>query len=64
MEATCSTVADGTQLPGLVEQHRHQTRLPTLSPAIAGDKHYGTASNYQYCAEHGLRAHLAPASGN
>jgi transposase len=64
VEATYSTVADGTQLPGLVEQHHHQTGLPTLSPAIAGDKHYGTASNYQYCAEHGLRPHLAPASGN
>lgn len=64
VEATYSTVADGTQLPGLVAQHHHQTRLPTLSPAIAGDKHYGTASNYRYCAEHGLRAHLAPASGN
>jgi transposase len=62
--ATYSTVADGTQLPGLVAQHHQQTRLPTLSPAIAGDKHYGTASNYLYCAEHGLQAHLAPASGN
>jgi hypothetical protein len=64
VEATYSTLADGAQLPGLVEQHRGHTGLPALNPAIAGDRHYGTASNYIYCAEQGLRAHLAPASGN
>ncbi len=64
VQATYSTLADGTQLPGLVEQHRSHTGLSTLNPAIAGDKHYGTGSNYIYCAEQGLRAHLAPASGN
>ena len=64
VEATYSIIADGTQLPVLVQQHRHHTGLKTSAPAVAGDKHYGTASNYLYCAEEGLRAHLAPASAN
>ena len=64
VEATYSIIADGTQLPVLVQQHRHHTGLKTSAPAVAGDKHYGTARNYLYCAEEGLRAHLAPASAN
>ena len=38
-----------------------------LKPAqvtVAGDHHYGTANNYIFCAQQGLRAHLGEASAN
>jgi transposase len=59
-----STVHDGSQLPGLYEQHLATTGLKRAQLTVAGDHHYGTASNYLYCAQEGLRAHLAEASAN
>ena len=62
--ATPSNVADGTQLPGLYEQHLGSTGLATARVTVAGDGHYGTASNYLFCAGEGLRAHLGPVSAH
>ena len=31
---------------------------------LAGDHHYGTASNYIFCAQEGVRAHLGDASAH
>jgi len=64
VRTTASTVADGTQLPGLVEEHQHQTGVSSASLTVAGDGHYGTAENYLYCAAQNLRPHLAPASAH
>ena len=62
--ATRSNVADGSQLPRLYEQHVATTGLRQGQVSVAGDHHYGTASNYIYCAQEGVRAHLADASAN
>jgi hypothetical protein len=62
--ATSSNVADGTQLPGLYQQHRWTTGLKQAAVTLAGDGHYGTAHNYLFCAQEGLRAHLGAVSAN
>jgi transposase len=62
--ATPSNVADGTQFPALYEQHRETTGLKPAQVTVAGDHHYGTANNYIFCAQQGLRAHLGPVSAN
>lgn len=62
--ATTSNVADGSQLPSLYEQHALNAGLKPGQVTIAGDHHYGTAANYIYCAQQGVRAHLAEASAN
>jgi transposase len=62
--ATPSNVADGTQFPALYEQHRETTGLKPAQVTVAGDHHYGTAHNYIFCAEQGLRAHLGEVSAN
>ena len=62
--ATTSNVADGTQFPALYEQHRETTGLKLAEVTVAGDHHYGTATNYIFCAEQGLRAHLGEVSAN
>src|SRR6202166_2091163 len=59
VETTVSTVADGTRLPMLVQQHQNQTGLSLAWLTLAGDGHYGTAQNYLYCAAQNLRPHLA-----
>jgi hypothetical protein len=59
--STTSTVADGTQLHPLHEQHQANTALKLDHVAVAGDKHYGTADNFRYCLQVGLRAHLGEA---
>ena len=64
VETTVSTVADGTQLPGLVQQHQSQTGFWPAGLTLAGDGHYGTAENYIYCATENLRPHLAQASAH
>jgi transposase len=61
---TGSNVPDGSQLPRLYEQHESNTGLAPAQVRLAGDHHYGTAPNYLYCAQQGLRAHLAEASAN
>jgi hypothetical protein len=61
---TTSNVADGTQLPALYEQHCGTTGLQLAQVTLAGDHHYGTAANYIFCAQQGLRAHLGQASAN
>ena len=61
---TISTVADGKQLPALVQQHQDQTGLGTTGLTLAGDKHYGTAENYLYCVAQHLRPHLGEASAH
>jgi len=61
---TTSNVPDGSQLPGLYEQHRLNSGLKLGEVTIAGDHHYGTAPNYIYCAQQEVRAHLAEASAN
>jgi transposase len=62
--ATTSNVADGTQFPPLYEQHRGTTGLKLAQVTVAGDHHYGTASNYIFCAQQGIRAHLGEVSAN
>jgi transposase len=59
--STTSTVADGTQLRPLHEQHQANTALKLEHVAVAGDKHYGTADNFRYSLQAGLRAHLGEA---
>jgi hypothetical protein len=61
---TTANVADGTQLPALYEQHCGTTGLKLAQVTVAGDHHYGTAPNYIFCAQQGLRAHLGQASAN
>lgn len=56
---TTSNVGDGSMLPELHQQHLANTQLKVSEVTLAGDGHYGTASNYLYCEEHGVRAHLA-----
>ncbi len=60
--ATPGSVGDASQLPGLIQQHRATTALKVDCLTVAGDHHYGSADNYLYCAEQGIRAHLAPTS--
>ena len=62
--ATTSNVADGTQFPALYEQHCQTTGLKPAQVTVAGDHHYGTAHNYIFCAQQGLRAHLGEVSAN
>ncbi len=62
--ATRSNVPDGSQLPALYEQHQSNSGLQPGEVTLAGDHHYGTAPNYIYCAQQGVRAHLADASAN
>jgi transposase len=62
--ATGSTVADGTQLVPLLEQHAQTTQLGRGPVAVAGDHHYGTADNYIHCMEQGIRPHLGEASAH
>jgi IS5 family transposase len=57
---TRANVADGVQLPELYEQHVVTTGMVRAGVTVAGDHHYGTADNYIYCAEQGMRAHLGP----
>jgi len=64
LEATTSNVADGSQLPALYEQHQSNSGLKPAAVTIAGDHHYGTASNYIYCAKEAVRAHLADAGAH
>jgi transposase len=64
LSVTDSNVPDGTQLPGLAGQHQQTTGLERADVTVAGDHHYGTASNYLFCAEQGIRAHLADVSAN
>jgi hypothetical protein len=59
---TTANVADGTQLPGLYAQHQATSGLKLDQVTVAGDHHYGTADNYLFCAQAGLRPHLGPAS--
>jgi transposase len=61
---TTSSAADGSQLPGLYEQHTLSTGLEPAQVTIVGDRHYGTAANYIYCAQQEVRAHLGEASPN
>ena len=62
--ASGSNVPDGTQLPALYEQHLSTTGLKLAQVTLAGDHHYGTASNYIFCAQEGVRAHLGDASAH
>jgi IS5 family transposase len=64
VRTTISTVADGTQLPALVAQHQAHTQLRPATFTVAGDGHYGTASNYLYCAAQNLRPHLGEVSAH
>lgn len=59
--STAATVADGTQLHPLHEQHQANTALKLEHVAVAGDQHYGPADNFRYCLQAGLRAHLGAA---
>ena len=61
LKVTGSTAADGVQLPDLYRAHQRRTEFQVLRPIIAGDKHYGTASNYRYCVGANLRPHLGQA---
>lgn len=56
---TTSNIGDGSMLPELHQQHLANTQLKVPEVTLAGDGHYGTASNYLYCEQNGLRGHLA-----
>jgi len=60
--ATTGSVGDASQLPELLQQHQSTTALKAASMTVAGDHHYGSVSNYLYCAQQGIRAHLASSS--
>jgi IS5 family transposase len=60
--ATPGSVGDAGQMPALIEQHQASTALKLGLVTVAGDHHYGSAKNYLYCAEQGIRAHMAPSS--
>ncbi len=62
--STPAHLADGIQLAPLYEQHVATTGLKRGGVTVAGDRHYGTADNYIYCAQQGLRAHLREAKTN
>ena len=62
--ATTANVADGIQFPALYEQHCGTTGLKPARVTVVGDHHYGTANNYIFCAQQGLRAHLGEVSAN
>lgn len=62
--ATSSNVSDAIQFPELYEQHLATSGLKQAQVTVSGDHHYGTASNYIYCAQEGLRPHLGDASAN
>jgi len=59
---TPGSAGDGVQMPVLIEQHQAVTALKLDQVTVAGDHHYGSANNYLYCAQRGIRAHLAPSS--
>jgi hypothetical protein len=61
---TRAQVADGTQLPALIEQHQANTGLKLSQVTVAGDHHYGTVANYLYCTQEGMRPHLGELSAN
>jgi transposase len=61
---TRANVADGTQLPVLIEQHQAITGLRLGQVTVAGDHHYGTVANYLYCTQEGLRPHLGELSAH
>ena len=54
--ATSARVAEGTQLPALIETVRQRGVRPR---AVAGDKGYGYAVNFRYLYEQGVSAQLA-----
>jgi hypothetical protein len=62
--ASTANVHDGTQLIPLIQQHLSTTGLPLHNSAVAADSHYGTATNYIYCIEEGIRPHLGEVSAN
>jgi transposase len=64
VEVTHGNVGDATQLPSLLQQHSLNTGLPVAGAAVAGDHHYGSAANYIYCTEEGIRPHLGSTSAN
>jgi hypothetical protein len=64
LATTSANRADGTELPSLYEQHAATTGLQPGQVTVAGDGHYGTADNYLYCAQAGLRAHLGEVSAH
>ncbi len=61
---TRANVGDGSQLPVLYQQHLATTGLQRADPTIAGDGHYGTASNFIFCKQEGVRAHLGQVSAH
>jgi transposase len=61
---TSANVPDGSQLPRLLEQHGSTTQLQGVQVTIAGDGHYGTASNLLFCVEEGIRPHLGLSKAN
>ncbi len=61
---TRAQVPDGELLPALIEQHQAHTGLRLGPVTVAGDHHYGTAANYLYCRQVGLRPHLGERSAN
>jgi hypothetical protein len=64
VQVTASNVPDGSQLPEMVQKHQQTTELKVDGATMAGDHHYGTASNYLFCAEQGIRALLAEAGAH
>jgi hypothetical protein len=64
VEVTSANVPDGAQLVPLLEQHFQNTQLNPEQTTVAGDHHYGTADNYIYCVEQGIRPHLGQVSAH
>jgi transposase len=64
VEVTSANIPDGAQLVPLLEQHFQNTQLDPEQTTVAGDHHYGTADNYIYCVEQGIRPHLGEVSAH
>jgi len=54
---TGGSVAEDTQLFGLVEQHQGNTALKVQT--IVADTQYGTVANFLECADRGIEPHMA-----
>src|SRR5690349_11749381 len=54
---TGGSVAEDTQLFGLVEQHQGNTAVKVRT--VVADTQYGTVANYLACVDRGIEAHMA-----
>jgi transposase len=54
---TGGSVAEDSQLFGLIQEHQQNTGVAVET--VVADSQYGTAENFLVCADQGIRAHMA-----